>query len=334
MKRSVLIAALSTLAAGSAFAQSSVTIYGRLNTSVERVKVDGVKETVVNNNASRLGFKGTEDLGGGLKANFFLEHRFNSDNGATTSDFWSGDSWVGLSGGFGEVRLGRMTSGAYYATADYVSLHNHDTGTSADILYGLGNQAAVFFAKNKVSYTTPSLGGLTAEVQYALREAGTTPGSDLTTKNGTDVALNYAAGPLALGAGFTKVGDDKQFAVRGLYTAGDFIFGGYYQRTMLETSMTTAATLAGFGANDGKANVVRVSAQYNLGASEFHANVGWAGDVGDVDNSGAKQYTLAYNYNLSKRTKVYTYFTKVSAESNNFYTVDARSVALGIRHNF
>lgn len=328
MKRSVLIAAVSTLAAGTAFAQSSVTVYGRLNTSVERQKVNGVSETVVANNASRLGFKGSEDLGSGLKANFFLEHRFNSDNGGVSSSaFWSGDSWVGLSGGFGEVRLGRMTSGAYYATADYVSLHNHDTGSSADALYSLGGLggASSFFASNKLSYTTPSLGGLTAELQLAAPESGAE-----ISERGYDLALNYAAGPLALGAGFTKTGDDKQFAIRGLYTVGDFIFGGYYQRAMFEDS----AALPAFALGDGKANIVRASAQYNLGASEFHANVGWAGDVGDVDNSGAKQYTLAYNYNLSKRTKVYAYFTKVSAESAAVWTSDFRSVALGMRHNF
>ncbi len=321
MKRSVLIAALSTLAAGTAFAQSSVTIYGRLNTSVERMKVDGEKSTAVNNNASRLGFKGTEDLGSGLKANFFLEHRFNSDDGLATGDFWSGDSWVGLSGGFGEVRLGRMTSAAYYATADYVSLHNHDTGTSADALYSLNLQPTAYFAKNKVAYTTPSLGGLTAEVQVAAPENGATG----IPERGYDVALNYAAGPLALGGGFTKSGDDKQFAVRALYTVGDFTFGGYYQRVMFED--TAAPT-------DGKANVARLSAQYNVGASEFHANVGFAGDVGDVDDTGAKQYTLAYNYNLSKRTKVYAYYTRISTETFTPYVDEFRSVALGVRHNF
>jgi len=323
MKRSLLIAALSTVAAGSALAQSTVTVYGRLNETVERQKdAAGDSKTVLADNASRLGFKGTEDLGGGLKANFLIEHRFNADTGTTNGDFWSGDSWVGLSSNMGELRLGRLTSAAYYATADYVSMHNHDTGSSADTLYNLGFQS--WFNKNKISYTTPSLGGATVEVQSALGEG--------TAERGLEVAVNYALGDLALGAGFTDQGDNRQVALRALYTLGAFTFGGYYQRTMFEDYATT--TLGGAPFSEGKANIIRLSGMYALGASEFHANVGLAGKIDGVADTGAKQYTLGYNYNLSKRTKVYTYFTKVAADSATPYVSDFSSLALGVRHNF
>jgi len=328
MKRSLLLAALSTLAAGSALAQSTVTVYGRLNETVERVKVGDTSTTVLNDNASRLGFKGTEDLGGGLKANFLIEHRFSADTGTASSEFWSGDSWVGLSSGFGDLRLGRMTSAAYFATADYVSYHNHDTGTSADALYNLGFQS--WFNKNKISYTTPSLGGATVELQYGLKENGTAPGSDLTNgNNGLELAVNYGIGNLALGAGFTKVGDDKQFAIRGQYAFGDFTLGGYVQRTAFKDSYV----------DGGKATIVRLSGMYALGASEFHANVGLAGKIDGASDTDAKQFTLGYNYNLSKRTKAYTYYTKVDNKAASAYqsgTADAdfSSLALGVRHNF
>jgi predicted porin len=325
MKRSLFVAALATLAAGSALAQSNVTIYGRLNETVEREKVGGDSRTVLNDNASRLGFKGTEDLGGGLKANFLIEHRFRPDTGAATNGaagFWSGDSWVGLSSGLGDLRLGRMTSGAYFATADYVSLHNHDTGSSSDALYSLGFQSWV--TNNKISYTTPTFAGANVEVQYALRETG--------PAHGTDIALNYNVGNLALGAGFTKLADDKQFALRALYTMGAFTIGGYYQRTQLEDSAAT--TFGGAPFTDGKANIFRLSGMYAMGASEFHANVGLAGKVDGVADSGATQFTLGYNYNLSKRTKVYTYFTKIDADDATPYVSDYQSIALGVRHNF
>ena len=131
MKHSMFVAAISILAAGSALAQSSVTIYGRLNVTVEDQSIAGVKTKVMNNNASRLGFTGVEDLGGGLKATFLLEHRFAVDTGATSAaDFYAGDAVLGLSGGFGTIRLGRITSEAYYATGDYIGMLNHDTGTS------------------------------------------------------------------------------------------------------------------------------------------------------------------------------------------------------------
>jgi len=323
MKRSLLIAALSTVAAGSALAQSSVTVYGRLNETVERQKdAAGESTTVLANNASRLGFKGTEDLGGGLKANFLLEHRFSPDTGTASSEFWSGDSWVGLSSNLGEVRLGRLTSAAYFATADYISYHNHDTGSSSDALYNLGFQS--WFTKNKISYTTPSLAGATVELQYGLRETGVVGASTDRNSNGLELAVNYGIGNLALGAGFTKDGEDKQFAVRGQYTLGDFTLGGYVQRTAFKDIY----------ASGGKATIARLSGMYALGASEFHANVGLAGKIDGVDDTEAKQFTLGYNYNLSKRTKVYTYYTKVDAETATGYAADFSSVALGVRHNF
>jgi predicted porin len=321
MKRALFIA-LSTLAAGSALAQSNVTIYGRLNETVEREKVAGNSRTVVNDNASRLGFKGSEDLGGGLKANFLLEHRFRPDTGTAAGDFWAGDSWVGLSSSnYGALRLGRMISTAYFATADYVSYHNHDTGSSSDALYNLGFQS--WYTKNKIAYKTPSLAGATVEVQYGLRETGVAPASDRNS-NGFELAANYNVGDLALGLGFTKDGADKQVAVRGQYTIGAFTLGGYYQRTGFKDIYATG----------GKANIFRLAGMYTLGASEFHANAGLAGKRDGIADSDAQQFTLGYNYNLSKRTKVYTYFTKINAEAATAYVADYSSLALGIRHNF
>lgn len=317
MNKSLIIAAVSALAASGALAQSSVTVFGRLNTSVEEQKNIAVigSQSVMQNNASRLGFKGTEDLGGGLKAEFFLEHRFNSDTGTTTGDFWAGDSYVGLSGRFGTIRMGRLTSAAYYATADYISMHNHDTGTSEDKLYTYLGQN-----KNTIAYTTPTFGGLNAEVSVSAGEGGPE-----TNKVGT-LALNYDAGKLHLGLGYEQQGgtEDKQLAVRGLYEFGAVTLGAYYQRSEIQAL--------------GKRDAYRVSAMYTVGASEFHLNVGQADDWSNVGNSDATQYTVGYNYNLSKRTKVYGFYTVVDNGSGLGYFGqtgrEASSFALGVRHNF
>ena len=160
MKKTLIAAAVLSTVGASAFAQSTVTIYGRLNESIERQKVNNdANNWKMQNNSSRIGFKGVEDLGGGLKAGFVLEHGFNVENGQQSqSAFWARQTEVNLGGGFGMVRLGNFTSEAYYATADYVSMHNHDTGTSADRLYAyLGRDTS------KVAYRTPSLGGATIE---------------------------------------------------------------------------------------------------------------------------------------------------------------------------
>jgi len=310
MKKIALVAALAAVAAP-AFAQSSVTLWGRINTTVESQKIGSAdRKVVVQNNSSRLGFKGSEDLGGGLKASFSLEHGLNSDTGAATggTTFWNRASWVQLEGAFGGVRLGKWFPGSYFATADYVSMHNHDTGTSADNLYGTR-----FTTNNKVSYFTPSNSvGVSAEVGVAAGE-GTAP-------RAWDVAVNYDMGPLHAGFGYEKVGIYKQYAVRGLYELGAFTFGGYYQRE----------EVSGFKNRD----VGRLAAMYTMGQSEFHLNVGGSKSGGDgaFRFGGAKQYTVGYNYNLSKRTKVYGFYTKTDYNAPG--QLDFNSLAAGIRHNF
>jgi predicted porin len=321
MKKTLIAAAVLASVGSAAFAQSSVTIYGRLNETIERQKVgDGDNNWVMQNNASRLGFKGSEDLGGGLKAGFILEHRFNLNDGRTTygNAFWGGAGQAEVNIGssqIGTIRLGHFTSEAYYATADYVSMHNHDTGTSSDALY-----AFVDNSSNKVAYRSPSFGGFTLD-------AAVTAADSPNTKRSFDFAGNYDAGPLHLGAGFTKLKDSdaKQFAFRALYELGAFTFGGYVQR---DTD--------GFGDGLGKRTTYRLAGMYALGNAEFHLNVGRAGDYDNLSNSSATQATVGINYNLSKRTKVYTFYTKLNdkAPSGGQLYGDFKSFAVGVRHNF
>jgi predicted porin len=319
MKQTYLVAAIALLAAGTVSAQSSVTIYGRLNMSLENQKNIGAVGTqkVMQNNASRLGFKGVEDLGGGLKAEFYLEHRFNADTGTVSGAFWAGDSYVGLSGGFGSIKLGRLTSAAYYATADYISFHNHDTGVSADALYTYLTNGT-----NTISYTSPSFGGLTVEATVSAAE-----GSAITNKV-ANLALNYSAGKFEAGFGYERVAGtrDEQMAVRANYSFGPAVLGAYYQRSNLKSSL-------------GKRDAYRFSGLYTMGASEFHLNYGMADDWSRLNNSDANQLTVAYGYNLSKRTKVYTFYTQVDNSRNFTYLGSgtgqkASSVAVGVRHNF
>ncbi len=323
MKRSLLIAALSTVAAGSALAQSSVTIYGRLNESVERQKEGGDSKTVLANNASRLGFKGVEDLGGGLKAGFTLEHRFNADNGQSTNGtgFWggAGESSVFIAGNFGQIKAGHYTSEAYFATSDVTDLLNHGTGSSADALYKyLGSDS------NKVSYRTPSFSGATVEVGVLAGEGANVTnalGQVQAAKAAYDVAANWSGGALGLGFGFERNAvEDSQFAIRASYDASPFVLTGYVQRfksQVLDASQTIA----------------RVSGQYNIGAAELHLAFGTQNELangGNVYSPKARQYTVGSNYNLSKRTKVFAYYNRVKPDGDDA----ASQIAVGIRHNF
>ena len=312
MNRTLIVAAIATLVTGAAIAQSSVTIYGRLNVTAEAQDSGGIKTKQLVNNASRLGFKGTEDLGGGLKAGIQLEHGFNVDTGAASSAFWGRQSEVNLSGGFGMVRLGNFFSEAYLATADYVSMHNHDTGPSSDAFY-FGN-----FGRfgNKIAYRLPTfVKGMSLEGAVSAGEG--VPGR----KRAFDFAWNYAIGALQLGAGYEKNDTKKQLAVRALYEFGPVVLGGYVQRDSN-------------GYASGDRTTYRVAGAYNFGANELHLNVGSAGKYSKVANSSAKQVTVAFNHNLSKRTKVYTYYTKVDDSAARVYGGDFSSIAVGVRHNF
>jgi len=337
MKQTHIVAALALLAAGAASAQSSVTIYGRLNVSAEQqenITANG-KLKVLQNSASRIGFKGTEDLGGGLKAGFVLESGFSPDigqgSGAGGGLTFGRQSEVNLSGGFGTLRAGNFTSEAYYATADYISMHNHDTGTSEDKLYAyLGRNT------NKIAYRTPEF------VKGMTLEGAVTAGEGGGRKRTYDFAANYAIGALQLGAGYEKAdsatpgGSAKQYAVRALYEAGPVVLGAYVQR---DTN--------GYGANLGDRTTYRGSVAYNFGANELHFNYGKSGDYSKLTDTKASQLTVGYNYNLSKRTKLYSFYSTVDNNKLNYFGFGAREgnnpandfkdtkvFALGVRHNF
>ena len=340
----LMLAVLAVCGTSAAMAQSSVTLYGRVNTSVEHQKLGNSKATGLVTNSSYIGFRGEEDLGGGLKAGFQLEGNFNSDDGsAGTSGFnFKRQSEVNLSGNFGKVRLGNFDPYSYSVTADWISMHNHDTGTSADMLY-----QGVLWGGNKIAYQTPTFGGFDAQIQYQFGEKAVEDNYE--NKGGWDLGLNYGNGPLGLGLGYSQAKysflglgghDDKlsQLAVRASYAIGDLTLGAYYQRQE-EKHFVTA-----------KRNVYRIAAMYTLGASEFHANVGQASKVkasGTSFGEKATQWTLAYNYNLSKRTKVYALYTNINNtesafvgaptafSTNNTSASDKfRSIGVGVRHLF
>ena len=328
MQRTLALAALASLTAitaGAAFAQSNITVYGRANVSLEAQDSNGTKVKREVNNASRLGIKGTEDLGGGLYAGFALEHGFSIDTGLPASTFWGRQSEVYLCDtSFGLVRLGNFTSEAYYAVADYVSMHNHDTGSSADALYAyIGRNG------NKLAYRAPELvKGLSAEVATSLPEGN----PRIRTFDG---AVNYNRGALHLGLGYEKAGEADQIGLRALVELGAFTFGGYVQHDKngfapKDPSSGDVVAATAYGSR----TTVRVSGMYAFGASELHLNVGRAGDYGDLADSSATQATVAYNYNLSKRTKVYAFYTKISDSAAKVYGGDFSSFALGLRQNF
>ncbi|HBW60951.1 MAG TPA: porin [Comamonas kerstersii] len=358
----VMLAVLAVCGTSAALAQSSVTLYGRVNTSIEHQKLGNASATGLVSNSSFIGFRGTEDLGNGLKAGFILESQFNSDNGTGTADNggvnFTRQSELNLSGDFGLLRLGTFDPYSYSVTADAISMHNHDTGPSADMLY-----SGVLWGGNKIAYRTPTFAGFDAEVQYQFGEKATLddkdPNGNITTpgawenKGGWDLGVNYANGPLGLGFGYSEYKKnataaglaanlsnekDSQFALRASYELGDLTLGAYYQQQKFKEA----------GSSE-KRNVYRLAAKYVIGASELHANIGRADKWkvnGAKEGKAPTQWTLAYNYNLSKRTKVYALYSSINnaqeseigSGSFNLSTQEDsykfRTFGVGIRHFF
>ncbi len=328
-----------TLAAGAAMADTGVTLYGRANVSAENQKAGDRTESALVDNQSRVGVRATRDIANGMTVGATLEAGINFTNGlSNASGFFAREATLALGGtNFGQIKVGRMpASTAYFATADYVSNHNHDTGSSADALYDFIATGAL---KNAVSYATPKMGNLQLEAQYGFKYGTGVEGTDERRINPMAVSANYVTGPLALGLGYER-GDNSatadlsdyasQVTARAYYTMGAFGFGGYVQKSSGTQFDRTA---------------YRLSAMYTLGQSEFHANVGAAGNRAGVANTGAKQFTLAYNYNLDKQTKLYALYTQVDNESaagynpgrfitNTSTNPDLSSVGVGMRYNF
>lgn len=246
---------------------------------------------------------------------------------------------MNVAGSFGKVTLGKLSgSAAYYATADYISNHNHDTGTSSDALW---DAPAAFTLARAIGYASPKIGDLTLEAQYGLKNGVDGTAATTTTVSPVSLAANYGMGALQFGLGyetgantFTAVADDSMNAttLRVNYSMGPLGLGAYVQRTAGDLADRTA---------------YRLAAMYTVGKNEFHVNYGAASNRNSVSDTGAKQMTVAYNFNVDKQFKVYAFYTAIDNETASNYTGsrfitpvtsangdDRNSFGIGTRYNF
>ncbi len=320
MKKTLL--ALAALAATSAaFAQSSVTLYGVVDVSVERVKGDHQVNRVSSSNlaSSRLGFKGTEDIGGGLKANFALETAVTADTGANgggSTRFFDRAAWAGLSGGAGEIRLGRQDSSIGALAGDTTILG----GQAYDDLKILGTRAAGSYRRvdNGITYILPTVvQGVTAQVQYSTAASGaeaSVAGSPNYSES-TGLSIKYASGAVLAGLGYINIKDDSSAAS----PAGDqranatLVYGGYdlgMAKVIAyfdsETKAAERLTVLGVKA------IVPVTADLTV-----QAGVSRAKNVNGLaaTNDDAVVTAVKAVYKLSKRTSVYGLGTIVNNEA-------------------
>jgi predicted porin len=325
---------------------AGVQIYGRVNVSYEYITIDpplvpGDKKSSweLVDNSSRIGVRGRKDLGGGLAGFFQIESRVRLDEGGDTLS--SRDSYAGLQSGWGTIRAGRTIGPVYYATYDYISMHNHDTGTSSDALLAptvVGNTTG--FMNNTLWYTSPKFGAITVDVAFSRLAETNIPGQEQPSHLG--LVGSYDQGPLHVSASYantkktvvvgTGTNDDKAYTVGGLYDMKTFVVGALFESA--ESKLVT---------DKAKRNYFRVAVMMPVGKQEFHVNWGNVNHRLDakLSNDGADQLTLGYNYNITKETKVYGFFTQVTNDPSGNYGfrpspdgADNKSIAVGVRHNF
>jgi predicted porin len=296
MKKS-LIAIAAMAAAGCASAQSSVTLFGVLDVGVAHLTGTGISKTGVSTggaNISRWGFRGTEDLGGGLAASFWLEAGLDVDTGSGKGAggglSFNRRSTVSLSGPAGEVRLGRDDSATFLSTLIFDPfLTNGVGGNMAFIMLGAPIQIS-----NAVSYFLPgNLGGFYGQVQYAFGEP---PATATNTKQGNyaGARFGYRSGPVnaALAAGKLKGATAVQdIEIRNL--------GASYDLGVVKPMLLWATEKTGTA----KITAVELGMTAPIGAGEVRAQVSRYNTASS--NADWSKYALGYGYNLSKRTQVY-----------------------------
>lgn len=308
MKKSLLALAVLGAFAGAASAQSSVTLYGKLDLGFAKAAGSADKQ-VADGSKSRVGFRGVEDLGGGLKAMFQFEHRFNPDDGTVTNAaFWHGISTVGLGGSFGTVNLGRQYTAAFSLATDVIDPFGGYTvaGLRDE---SLTKSVARLRTDNSVRYDG-AFGGLKVAADIAETPAG---GVD----RPYSVAAQYAAGPFMVAASYDNpTGANDNLATLG----GSYTFG-------------PAKVSLGIGRGDNDSNVRVKQALAGVTVSVGAAGQVLAGyaqeEVGTAD--ATKKVSLGYRHNLSKRTQLYTDVTRINDAIKN---TDKTGYDFGVIHTF
>lgn len=343
MKKSLLALALLGVFAGAASAQSSVTMYGRVDLSLAKKSGFDGKE-VADGSAGRIGLRGVEDLGGGMQAIFNIEHRFFADTGAIAvpSRFWQGISVVGLQGGFGQVTLGRQYTNAFSYTQNIADPWGHDTVVAADsaIVNGLPGLSGT------LGVTTLGIGQrrLDNSITYRLAMSGFNFGiqtgaaqdpGDITLQNERpiNVGVAYISGPISAGFGYERTGfeginlatgDSERGQLWGLHGSYDF---GMVKPGLIFVTGTTAlgqdrrslalTATAPVGAGQIKAILGRIQVKpfdaFSTGWTSVNTLVG-----------------LGYHYSLSKRTTVYADYVR----NTGAWQTSKNGYDFGLKHNF
>lgn len=344
MKKSLIALAVLT-ASGISFAQSSVTLFGIVDAAYAKGTGSVSDKTQLKSggyNSSRFGVRGTEDLGGGLKASFWLEAGVNNDDGtgaasntnnqavtaanaSTQGLTFNRRSTVSLEGGFGELRLGRDYTPQFWTEVAYDPLGIVGVGNS--IAFNKGGQTGVR-ASNSIGYLSPSFNGVKVWVQtYMGENASTAPAK---AGDGNGIRVTYDAGPLSLAYATSSTTVSAGVKNDTSNVGGSYNFG--VAKLMAQINKTKVD-----GSADTDGYVVGATAPLGAGTVRF--------SLSETDKAGAKsnKTAIGYVYGLSKRTDLYATYARVTnkggatASLNGAVTAANASSSgydFGIKHAF
>ncbi len=359
MKKTLITLAVLAAATGVAQAQSSVVIYGTVDAGF--VSERGGKDGNVNKldsgiaSASRLGFKGTEDLGSGLSALFLLESGFSVDNGQqdVAGSLFNRQAYVGLSSKTtGTVTLGRQYTPIYNTLSKVADPFAAGYAGSAKNLFPSNTRTS-----NTVLYTSPSYNGFDGDVAYTFGENAAS--NRIGRKIGA--SAGYSNGPLNARLAYNNTSNDTATAETG--SGRNWLAAANYD-------FAVAKAYVAYGVNKGLNSAIRNNAgpnntntsAFNYTSANFSTDsttaligatvpMGPAGTmmasfihVNDKNtaNADANQFALGYSYALSKRTNAYASYAKISNKNSAGYTVGNNSNVgtgdkafnVGVRHSF
>ncbi|MDD0814795.1 porin [Curvibacter sp. HBC28] len=351
-KTSLALAAASLLAAAGANAQS-VEIFGILDSGFLRVNSDGngsiSKVGSDGNLSSRIGFRGVEDLGGGMKASFWLEGAINPPDGSagTTSTtnqpggtagggglVFGRRSTVSLSNSLGELRVGRDYVPAFWNLSNFSPFGTNGIGASNFLFYPVPSGARITHvrASNSVGYFLPKLGGFYGQAMLASGNNPSTAGAKSDDGNVSGLRLGYEQGPFNIAAATTRT----QNVTLGNYTQRNV--GASYDFGVVKAMALWGENITGTQ----KTSTKLIGAHIPVGVGQVRLAYSSLSATGVAND--ASHLALGYVHNLSKRTALYGHYARID-NKNNGKTFDlgqavtraggsSTGYEFGIRHSF
>jgi len=342
MKKSLLALAVLGAFAGAASAQTNVTIYGVADVGLQRIDTTatsarwGIDSGI--QSGSRIGFRGTEDLGGGLSAIFTLENGYAIDTGALGQGglLFGRQAWVGLSSGIGAIKFGRQYTPIHTALD---SIDPFATGITGD---GSGIEAVFrpygIRMNNTVNFGT-TLAGFNAQVAYGFGEvAGSTSrGSQL------GASVGYANGPINAVFAYH---DQNTVSAAGADT-GDgrtAMLGATYDFRVVKAHAAYADNRdeSATGTRLGRSRDAMLGVSVPLGAGTVIASYVRHDDRFGAGTADADYWGLGYTHSLSKRTNLYTSYSRIKNDAGSRFGLstataagnDVNFINVGVRHRF